>query len=198
MSTKHRGRIEGAPVTQKLPTPAGGVKLETFVPWTLVKRGLKKQVITPLDAPQEFLSEATREREARSAAQDTALMRALGLAHHWQRLLDEGRAASVADIAQAEGVDESYVRRLLRLTLLAPEVIEHLLATPGVTLEGVMRRSWPVAWLSQGQIAPFEKTGQRRNGQGHPRHHENAKQGSGSGMPCEHPEDRQHRQPEQR
>ena len=47
-----------------------------------MKRELKKQVITPLDAPQEFLSEATREREARSAAQNTALMRALRLAHH--------------------------------------------------------------------------------------------------------------------
>ena len=72
MSKKHRGRFKGDPVTYQLPSPAGGVQLETFVPWTLVKRGLKKQVITPLDAPQEFLSEATREREARSAAQDTA------------------------------------------------------------------------------------------------------------------------------
>ena len=82
MSKKHRGRFKGDPVTYQLPNPAGGVQLETFVPWTLVKRGLKKQVITPLDAPQEFLSEATRERAARSAAQDTALMRAIGLAHH--------------------------------------------------------------------------------------------------------------------
>lgn len=103
MSKKHRGRFKGDPVTYQLPNPAGGVQLETFVPWTLVKRGLKKQVITPLDAPQEFLSEATREREARSTAQDTALMRALGLAHHWQRLLDEGRFASISAIAQAEG-----------------------------------------------------------------------------------------------
>ena len=61
MSKKHRGRFKGDPVTYQLPNPAGGVQLETFVPWTLVKRGLKKQVITPLDAPQEFLSEATRE-----------------------------------------------------------------------------------------------------------------------------------------
>ena len=33
-----------------LPLPAGGVQMETFLPWTLVRRGLKKQVITPLDA----------------------------------------------------------------------------------------------------------------------------------------------------
>ena len=42
MSTKHRGRFKGEPVTYRLPTPAGGVRLETFVPWTLVKRGAKK------------------------------------------------------------------------------------------------------------------------------------------------------------
>ena len=47
MSKKHRGRFKGDPVTYQLPNPAGGVQLETFVPWTLVKRGLKKQVITP-------------------------------------------------------------------------------------------------------------------------------------------------------
>lgn len=117
MSKKHRGRFKGDPVIYQLPSPAGGVQPETFVPWTLVKRGLRKRVITPLDAPREFLSEATPEREARSAAQDTAAMRALGLAHHWQRLPDEQRAASVTGIAEAEGMDVTQVRRVKRLRL---------------------------------------------------------------------------------
>ena len=82
MSRKHYGKQTGRAITHELPAPAGGVRLETFVPWALVKRGFKKQVITPLDAPQEFLSEASREREARAAAQDSALMRSLGLTHH--------------------------------------------------------------------------------------------------------------------
>jgi len=149
MSKKHRGRFKGDPVTYQLPSPAGGVRLETFVPWTLVKRGVRKQVITPIDAPQQFLSEATREREARAAAQDTSLMRALGLAHHWQRLLDEQRAASVAEIAQAEGMDVTQVRRLLRLTLLAPEVLGILANSSDVVLEAVMRRPWPSSWAAQ-------------------------------------------------
>ncbi len=42
MSKKHRGRFKGDPVTYQLPNPAGGVQLETFVPWTLVKRGLEE------------------------------------------------------------------------------------------------------------------------------------------------------------
>lgn len=146
---KHYGKQTGRAVTQVLPTPAGGVRLETFVPWTLVRRGLKKRVITPLVAPQEFLSDATREREARSAAQDSALMRALGLAHHWQRLLDEERVASVADIAKAEGMDVTQVRRVMQLTLLAPEVIERLVGAPDILLEEVMRRSWPNCWGEQ-------------------------------------------------
>ena len=149
MSKKHRGRFMGDPVTYQLPSPAGGVQLETFVPWTLVKRGNKKQVITPLDAPQEFLEEATREREARAAAQDTPLLRALGLAYHWQRLLDEGRATSVIDIAEAEGVDVKQVRRVMRLTLLAPEVVERLVGAPDAVLEKVMRRPWPPSWENQ-------------------------------------------------
>lgn len=149
---KHYGKQTGRPVTHELPTPAGGVRLETFVPWTLVRRGLKKQIITPLVAPQGFLSEATRERAAQAAAQDSALMRALGLAHHWQRLLDEERAASVAEIAEAEGMDVTQVRRVMRLTLLAPEVIERLVGAQDIVLEQVMRRPWPNGWGDQMRV----------------------------------------------
>ena len=81
MSLKHRGRAKGDPVTYQTPLPAGGVQMETFLPWTLVRRGLKKQVITPLDAPQAFREQAEAERQARAAARDTPMMRALGLAH---------------------------------------------------------------------------------------------------------------------
>jgi len=151
-SKKHYGKQTGRPITHELPTPAGGVRLETFVPWTLVRRGLKKRVITPLDAPQEFLSEAIQEQKEKTAAQDTALMRALGLAHHWQRLLDEERAADVAEIAKAEGMDVTQVRRVMRLTLLAPEVIERLAGAPNIVLEQVMRRPWPFSWSEQGQM----------------------------------------------
>ena len=152
-SKKHYGKQTGRPITHELPTPAGGVRLETFVPWTLVRRGLKKRVITPLDAPQEFLSEAAQERKKKTAAQVSALMRALGLAHHWQRLLDEDRATSIAEIATVEGMNVTQVRRVMRLTLLAPEVIERLVGAPDIVLEQVMRRQWPNGWGEQIRIA---------------------------------------------
>ena len=147
MSKKHRGRFKGDPVTYQLPNPAGGVQLETFVPWTLVKRGLKKQVITPLDAPQEFLEEARRERLVREAAQDTPLMRALGLAYHWQRLLDEGRFSSMTEIAEAEGIDLGQASKMSRLAQLAPDLIEgialgHLEVGVSQLLRGRMSPSW--------------------------------------------------------
>ena len=145
-SKKHYGKQTGRPITHELPTPAGGVRLETFVPWTLVRRGLKKRVITPLDAPQEFLVEAARERETLAAAQDSALIRALGLAYHWQRLLDEEKAADVAEIAKAEGMDVTQVRRVMRLTLLAPEVIERIVGETENVFEQVMRGPWLNRW----------------------------------------------------
>jgi hypothetical protein len=150
MSKKHRGRFKGDPVTYHLPSPAGGVQLETFVPWTLVKRGLKKQVITPLDAPQEFLDEARHERQVREMAQDTPLMRALGLAHHWQRLLDEGRFNSMTEIAAAEGIDLSQASKMSRLAQLAPDLIEGII---GGRIEAgisqLLRGKLSASWLTQ-------------------------------------------------
>lgn len=151
MSKKHRGQAKGDPVTYQRPTPAGGVQLETFMPWTLVRRGLKKQVITPLDAPQAFLDEARREQLMKAAAQDTPLMRALGLAFHWQRLMDEGRFTSITEIAEAEGLDLGRASRIARLAQLAPAIIHACVtgAAPGVTMESVSRRAIPVRWDEQ-------------------------------------------------
>ena len=155
MSRKHRGRAKGDPVTYQTPLPAGGVQLETFLPWTLVRRGLKKQVITPLDAPQEFLEEARRERLVREAAQDTPLMRALGLAYHWQRLLDEGRVASGSEIARREGLHPTTVNELLRLTLLEPAIIQTILAGQQprcMSLLWFQRNPLPTDWVAQREV----------------------------------------------
>ncbi len=133
MAKMDKGVLTGKPVTYPIPSPAGGVQMETFIPWTLVKRGVRREIITPLDAPQAFTLEAAAERAKRKAAQNTPLIRALGLAHYWQRLLDEGRAKTIADIAAAESIDVTQARRVLRLTLLAPAVVEPLLANPVVS-----------------------------------------------------------------
>ena len=150
-SKKHYGKQTGRSITHELPTPAGGVRLETFVPWTLVRRGLKKRVITPLDAPQAFLAEARQERAAQETARDSALMRALGLAHHWQRLLDDGRFTSIGEIAAAEGLDPSQAGRIVRLSRLAPDVVTACLNGTGdaPTLEWLLRTRIAFEWVQQ-------------------------------------------------
>ena len=157
MSKRHRGLIKGPSVTYQLPAPAGGIQLETFVPWTLVKRGLKRQIITPLDSPGDFLEEARRDREAFESVQDTPLLRALGLAFHWQRLLDEGRFGSITDIAEAEGYDRGHASKIVQLTRVAPDIIDACTAgrARGLTLERLIRRVIPCAWNEQRkQILP--------------------------------------------
>ena len=155
MSKKHRGRFKGEPTTYQLPSPAGGVQLETFVPWTLVKRGIKKQVITPLDAPDEFAEEARQERQLWQAAQDSPLLRALGLAHHWQRLLDEGRFSSITEIAAAEEIDLGHASHIARLARLAPDIITTYVTggIEGLALEHLTRRRMPTGWDAQRERA---------------------------------------------
>lgn len=142
-------------VTYRIPDPAGGVQIETFIPWTLVKRGVKREVITPLDAPEAFREEAAAERQARKASKDSALVRALGLAHFWSQLLDAGKARTLADIARLEAMNVVQVREILRLTLLVPDIIEAILDARQprrMTLEFLLRRSIPQDWEEQRRL----------------------------------------------
>lgn len=151
MAKKDIGKFTGETVTFQIPNPAGGVKMETFIPWTLVKRGVRRKIITPLDTPQAFADESAQEREARIAAQDSALVRALGLAHHWQRLLDDGRFTSMTEIAQVEGLNPRRVSIIARLVHLAPDVVEAcLIGSSGNALEHLIRNgSLPLDWQQQ-------------------------------------------------
>ena len=103
------------------------MQMETFIPWTLVKRGVRRQVITPIDAPEQFKVEAVVERSARKHVKDSPLIRALGLAHYWQQLLDEGKYRSLTEIAAVEGIDLSQTSRTTQLTRLAPAIVESCL-----------------------------------------------------------------------
>ena len=55
---------------------------------------------------------------------DPALLRALARPFRWQRLLDDGRFASISELAAAERIERGYLGTVLRLTLLAPKVVE--------------------------------------------------------------------------
>ncbi|MCC7006380.1 MAG: hypothetical protein IT497_07030 [Ottowia sp.] len=152
MPKKNEIVVTGPAVTYKIPSPAGEVKLETFVPYTLIKRGVKREIITPFDAPEQFQQEAVAAREKRKESKDTALVKALGLAHYWQSLLDSGKFKTLTEIAITEGTHVTQVRRLMRLILLAPTVIEMLMSNNQrhtLNLEFFMRKIMPAKWQEQ-------------------------------------------------
>lgn len=161
MARKDKGMLTGTPVTYQIPAPAGGVQMETFIPWTLVKRGVRRQVITPIDAPEHFQREAVVERSARKEAKDSPLIRALGLAHYWQRLLDEGKYRSLTEISALEGIALSQASRTAQLTKLAPEIVKSCLpiGRVGPKLEVLSRVCLTSMWVEQILLVPSEPQG---------------------------------------
>jgi len=86
---------------------------------------------------------------------DPVLLEAIGRAFHWQHLLDTGVASSSADIARLEKLNPSSVTRLLRLALLAPDIIMRLLSgrqPRTLTLEWLKRHPLPNDWQAQQEI----------------------------------------------
>ena len=86
---------------------------------------------------------------------DPAVLKALARAFRWKRMLEEGRHASISEIAEAETLDRSYVGTVLRLTLLAPDLVQGLMdgkQPPDRTLPRLLE-PWPVEW--EGQRAEF-------------------------------------------
>ena len=163
MAKNDKGMVTGKPVTYQIPAPAGGVQMETFIPWTLVKRGVRRQVITPIDAPEHFQKEAVVERSAREHAKDSPLIRALGLAHYWQRLLDDGKYQSLTEIAAAEEMDRGQVSRTAQLIRLAPEIVESCLPEGrcGPKLATLARVCLANTWTDQSSLFQGRPQGQQ-------------------------------------
>jgi hypothetical protein len=91
------------------------------VPMAIRRRGGRKRIIGPDGAPVQAGGDAAETRG------DPALVKALARGFRWRRMLEEGRYASIHELAAKEGVDRAYVGRVLNLTLLAPEVVEAVL-----------------------------------------------------------------------
>jgi hypothetical protein len=78
-----------------------------------------------------------------SSAADTTLVKALARAFRWRRMMEAGRYGTIDELAAAEKINSSYVSRLLRLTLLAPDIVEAILdgrQPEGMTLPAMLRK----------------------------------------------------------
>jgi hypothetical protein len=82
---------------------------------------------------------------------DPALVKALARAFRYQRLLDEGCYASISEMAVAERIERGYLGTLLRLTLLAPDVVEAILDGQALSDLGLPRllEPLPLSWVEQ-------------------------------------------------
>ena len=88
------------------------------------------------------------------------MIRALGLAHYWQRLLDEGKYPSLTEIAAGEGLDLGQASRIARLAQLAPDIVEACVTGPdtGLALEHLNRRGIAATWAEQrGELIPVAR-----------------------------------------
>jgi hypothetical protein len=96
------------------------------VPLRIRRRPGRKTVVTPV---VDGLPTHTTTRA------DPTLLKALARAFRYQRMLDDGRYASISEMAAAEKLDRGYLGRLLQLTLLAPDIVEAIVE--GREAEGV-------------------------------------------------------------
>lgn len=103
---------------------ADGRAITVFVPMQFRKRGGRKVVIAPATASWPSRTQASVKPQSSA---DDALIRMLAQAFHFQQLLNKGHYATVGDVAHAKKLDPSFVARILRLTLLAPDIVEAIL-----------------------------------------------------------------------
>ena len=112
-------------------TRLDGSTLVVRIPMRFQRRGGRKRIVAP---------DGSAIVPSSKPQPDGTLVKALARAWRWQRMLDEGVYTSVSEIGEAENISKSYVSRILRLALLAPDIVEAILA--GRTDQALMLESW--------------------------------------------------------
>ena len=121
-----------------------GKTITVRVPIAIRKRGGRKVVLAP-DGMQHDPS------TLRCQQIDNAMVKAIARAFRWQDMLENGICSTVKEIATKEQINQSYISRVLRLTLLAPDIVEQIVdgrQPPGTTLASLLAKL-PVRWKEQ-------------------------------------------------
>ena len=122
-----------------------GTTLTVRIPLTFRKCGGRKLVIAPNGSDSWA---PPRQRV------DNTMIKALARAHRWKRMLESGEFATVQDLAATEKINPSYLSRVLRLTLLAPDIVEAILdgrQPAGLQLDALLK-PFPAEWEWQATI----------------------------------------------
>jgi hypothetical protein len=123
-------------------TRLDGATLVVRIPMRFQRRGGRKRIVAP---------DGSEIAPASKPQPDGTLVKALARAWRWQRMLDDGVYATVSEIGDAENTSKSYVSRILRLALLAPDIVEAILAggTDQALMLGQLERPLPASWEEQ-------------------------------------------------
>ncbi|WP_324754064.1 hypothetical protein [Roseovarius sp. Pro17] len=108
------------------------------IPFRIVKRGGRKEMYLPDGASSQ-------------RKMDNTLVKALARAFRWKRMLEAGEFTTIAELAEREDIAPSYMTRVLRLTLLAPEIVEVILdgrQDAQLVLAGLLE-PFPAMWARQ-------------------------------------------------
>src|SRR5680860_11405 len=111
------------------------------IPFRLVKRGGRKEMQLPDGASDQRKT-------------DNTLIKALARAFRWKRMLESGEFTTIGELAEREGIAPSYMTRVLRLTLLAPEIMEVILngrQDAQLALAGLLE-PFPAMWARQVEL----------------------------------------------
>jgi hypothetical protein len=120
-----------------------GHSVTVRVPISIKRRGGRKLVLVP-DGKNVTAAPVVRHI-------DCAIVKAVARAFRWRDMLESGEYATIREIAAAERINESYVGRVLRLTLLAPDIVNAILYGQQplkMTLDRLLHR-FPVRWQEQ-------------------------------------------------
>jgi hypothetical protein len=121
-----------------------GKTITVRVPISIRRRGGRKVVLAP---------DGTRGDPCKLFCHhaDNAMVKAVARAFRWRDMLENGRHATIKEIASDETINESYIARVLRLTLLAPDIVDSILRgdhSASITLATLMR-PFPPLWTDQ-------------------------------------------------
>ena len=111
------------------------------VPFRVVKRGGRKEMVLP-------------EGTAQARKTDNTLVKALARAFRWKRMLESGEFASISELAEKEGIAFTYMARLMRLSLLSPELVDAVMdgrQPAHITLANLMD-PFPTDWKEQHRL----------------------------------------------
>jgi len=138
-------------MTQGVEARLDGDTLVVRIPMRSQRRGGRKRIVAPNG------NELTPSSKPQP---DGTLVKALARAWRWQRMLDEGVYTTVSEIGDAESISKSYVSRILRLALLAPDIVEAIVAgrlNHGMMLEH-LERPLPMSWDDQPSLLSAAST----------------------------------------